>query len=42
MKSCHIITDGTVQEIDCNLRPGMYVLYVYNSNGSSSVKLIAK
>ncbi|MDE6574589.1 MAG: T9SS type A sorting domain-containing protein, partial [Muribaculaceae bacterium] len=42
MKSCSVIADGTPQEIEVNLLPGMYIVTVTDNASRSSIRMLAR
>ena len=42
MKSCSVVADGTPQEIEVALQPGMYIVTVTDGKSRSSIRLLAK
>lgn len=42
MKKCTVAADGTPQEVEADLRPGMYIVTVSGKTGINSVRMIVK
>lgn len=42
IKSCQVVADGTPQEVEANLTPGIYVLTVAGTRGTDSIRMIVR
>lgn len=42
IKSCQVVADGTPQEVEANLTPGIYVLTVAGTRGTDSIRMIIR